>query len=410
MAQKTILTTLSAAVATNGTFAVALPVGFTAGSFASYGHKIFCRGLQQMFTQDAGKMSVSFSASTATVTYKGSTTIPANTIVDCEFHIAGSLDDTVLRGINRTFRSSVYRIDLGSPAVKSSTNICASQSVTGAANAVLNGALAVAGVIIMDVPRTVQMAWTTTSVATITGTDEYGATMVENSASGTSHTGKKAFATITSISMSISCTSLTAGTNDVLGLPVFVDKVARVIGEMKDGVLLGSTNDKVYLYGQFADISAADSVFFASPVAGRVTKISIILHSAITGADSILTAKINTVLMTMATYTIANAASANGVIFTGSPTAANVVAVNDKIEIITDGASSTTAIAGIIVEITPTAALNGTFVAGDQTVATATTGDVRGTYLAALATDGSAYSLLVSMGDPIYLGSAQFAG
>lgn len=410
MAQKTILTTLSAAVATNGTFAVAYPAGFTANSFAAYGHSIWSRGHQKQYKQDDGKISVSFGATTATFTYKGSTTLPANSIVDCELHIAGSLDDTVLRGINRLYRANVYRVDIGSPAVKASNNICLSQSVTAAALALLNGTLAVAGVIVMDVPRAIQMAWTTTSVATITGKDEYGVTVVESSASGTSHTGKKAFATITSITFSISVTSMTAGTLDVLGLPIFVDKVARIIAEYKDGVAIAAYNDKVNLFGSFADVSAPDSVFFASPVAGRITSVRIVLHGAITGADSIVTAKINNVAVTGLSITVANAASANGVNFSGTPTGANVVAVGDKIEIITDGASSTTAIAGIQVEITTTGAVDGTFTAGDQTVATATTGDVRGTYLPKLAADGSGYSLLISQPDPIYLGSAQFGG
>lgn len=53
----------------------------------------------------------------------------------------------------------------------------------------------------------------------------------------------------------------------------------------------------------------------------------------------------------------------------------------------------------------------GTIVAGDQTAATATTGDVRGTYSPNSAPNGSnVYELTVLLRDPSYKGRAQFAG
>lgn len=57
------------------------------------------------------------------------------------------------------------------------------------------------------------------------------------------------------------------------------------------------------------------------------------------------------------------------------------------------------------------AATAGTTVAGDQTYPSATTGDVRGTYVPNSAPDGTkAYGLLVALPDPGYLGADQFAG
>lgn len=57
------------------------------------------------------------------------------------------------------------------------------------------------------------------------------------------------------------------------------------------------------------------------------------------------------------------------------------------------------------------AATPGTTVAGDQTAATATTGDVRGTYSPNSAPNGSrVYELNVALRDPSYRGRAQFAG
>jgi len=57
------------------------------------------------------------------------------------------------------------------------------------------------------------------------------------------------------------------------------------------------------------------------------------------------------------------------------------------------------------------AATAGTTVAGDQTYPSATTGDVRGTYVPNSAPDGSkAYLLICALPDPGYLGADQFAG
>lgn len=116
---------------------------------------------------------------------------------------------------------SLYDYNIA-PALAVSTDVSASQSVTGAVAALINGARATAGVATFDVPRNVVAAWTTTSVMTIVGTDAYGQVQSEVSASGTSHTGKKAFATITSITPSISVTGFTAGSGSVIGLPFFV--------------------------------------------------------------------------------------------------------------------------------------------------------------------------------------------
>ena len=109
----------------------------------------------------------------------------------------------------------ILQVDLGAPVAASANAICLSQSVTGGVAALLNGALGGT----LDVPRNVVAAWTNTAVCTVTGTDVYGRTLVESSASGTSMTGKKAFKTITSVVFSASVTSATVGTGDVLGLP-----------------------------------------------------------------------------------------------------------------------------------------------------------------------------------------------
>lgn len=102
--------------------------------------------------------------------------------------------------------------------------ICASQSSSGGTNALtVNGALATAGVATIPTPRNIVAAWTTTAVMTVTGTDFYGQPQTEQSASGTSHTGKKAFATITAVTFSTAVTAATVGTGVKLGLAYRVD-------------------------------------------------------------------------------------------------------------------------------------------------------------------------------------------
>ena len=105
------------------------------------------------------------------------------------------------------------------PVVGSANSIALSQAITTAAGCTINGSTAVSGVAVLDVPRNVVAAWTTAAVLTVIGTDFYGQPQTESSASGTTFTGKKAFATITAISVSTNVTGATVGTGNVLGLP-----------------------------------------------------------------------------------------------------------------------------------------------------------------------------------------------
>lgn len=115
----------------------------------------------------------------------------------------------------------LYRYSIAA-ALAVATDVAASQSVVST-TFVINGARASAGIATLDVPRNVVAAWTGTAILTITGTDVYGKTMSEVTASGTSHTGKKAFKTITSVSSNASITAATVGSGSVLGLPFRTD-------------------------------------------------------------------------------------------------------------------------------------------------------------------------------------------
>ena len=129
----------------------------------------------------------------------------------------------------------VYRIDLGSPIVADTNGVAESQSVSAGEAFVLDGVSVVNGVAVLDVPRALTGAWTTTSVLTATGTDVNGDVLVESSASGATYAGKKAFKTVTSVTSTASITSAIVGFGDVLGLPVFLPNGVYVLKELEDG-------------------------------------------------------------------------------------------------------------------------------------------------------------------------------
>lgn len=105
------------------------------------------------------------------------------------------------------------------PVLGVATAVAASQAINTGTPGLVNGSAATGGVATMDVLRNIVAAWTGTAILTITGTDYYGQVQTEASASGTSFTGKKAFATITALSVSANVTAATVGTGAKLGLP-----------------------------------------------------------------------------------------------------------------------------------------------------------------------------------------------
>lgn len=116
-------------------------------------------------------------------------------------------------------------LPLGAPIASDVDGVCAAQAIAGAVDALINGALATGGVATFDVPRAVQVdssnAGDTTQTVTITGTDYWGATVVETIAlNGTTDVlGLKAFATVTRVQVSAALAgNLTVGTTGKLGL------------------------------------------------------------------------------------------------------------------------------------------------------------------------------------------------
>ena len=109
--------------------------------------------------------------------------------------------------------------------------------------------------------------------------------------------------------------------------------------------------NRITLFTQFTDISTASSEWVASPMAGKVIGIYVTLHGAITTANSTVTAEIGGVALTGLSITITQAGSAAGSTFSGTPSGNNTIAAGQALEIITDGASSTTTVATVTVLI-----------------------------------------------------------
>lgn len=234
MSYDVIKTTLASAVANSATFAVDYPSGRSAGSYTGgRNHEVVSQGFGRL-TALGGDISLSFGASAVTITNLSGQTLPADLAVLVQLDRVGAdADVSTLAGENMARAEGVV-ISLGSPVASDSDGIVASQAATVADGLAtgINGAIG--GV--LDVPRNVVAAWTGTAALTVVGTDQYGNVMTESSGSGTSFTGKKAFKTVTDVTVSANVTGLTVGTSKVLGLPVFLPSSGYVLREMVDGV------------------------------------------------------------------------------------------------------------------------------------------------------------------------------
>lgn len=295
MAQDIVRAVLAASVLNGGTFTIGYPVGRDNGDYAGgWDHQVVSN-TYGVLSAIRGEVSLAFNASNITVTNSSGGLLVAGTEVYVQLDRAGTntaydVDQLVLANPGKIAPLGDFMLNLGAPVAASANAICASQALNTGVDALLNGTTAG----ILDKPRNVVAAWTNTAVLTVTGLDEYNNVVVENSASGTSFTGAKAFARVTRVRISANATGLTVGTGVVLGLPVFLPQTGRVVQELVDGVRPGTL---------------------------------------------------------------------------------------------------------------------GTLVAGVQAVATATTGDVRGTYSPNAAPDGARdYQLIASLEDPSYIGRRQFAG
>jgi hypothetical protein len=225
-------TKLASEVADDGTTTVAYPTGTNSGTFTgAVGHTMYVGG---QLLRSPADFTLTFGTASITITNKSGAAWTSGWSVYLEIQKVGG-ESQAISGINRSILSNLVQVNLGAPDVADADGIAASQAVdVSEAQTLINGALASGGIVTLDVPRNVVGAWTGTAVLTITGQDEYGATVVESSASGTSLTGKKAFKKVLSAEFSADVTGATVGTGDVLGLPVFLQSIALNLKELED--------------------------------------------------------------------------------------------------------------------------------------------------------------------------------
>jgi hypothetical protein len=102
---------------------------------------------------------------------------------------------------------------------------------------------------------------------------------------------------------------------------------------------------------------AADNgvIRWVSPVAGAIATINSVLNAALATADATITAAIGATPVTGGVLTITNASSAAGDVDSCTPSAANVVAVNDVVTLTVGGGSTGTGTASLTMLITPSA-------------------------------------------------------
>lgn len=99
--------------------------------------------------------------------------------------------------------------------------------------------------------------------------------------------------------------------------------------------------NKVYLTYTIPDISTAGSHFVVTPIAGDIAKIYSTINNAITSVNCGLTFEIGGTAVTNGAITIAYSGSAAGTVDNSTPSGNKTLTAGQAIEIITDGASST---------------------------------------------------------------------
>ena len=102
------------------------------------------------------------------------------------------------------------------------------------------------------------------------------------------------------------------------------------------------TLNDYFLHAAIADISTASSTFVPVPDGGKVIKIITALQGSIGTANGGISFEIGGTAITGGGITVTQSGSAAGDVDTATPTAANEVAEDGTIEMITDGSSSNT--------------------------------------------------------------------
>lgn len=260
---------LTADVATSGTFTTGWPAGSRLGDFRS--------GKQHYLTV-GGKLysapndfTVAYTSSTViTVTWAAANTLKAGSSFRLQLDRGGSLGGP--DGVNNVAFCRTVNVNLGAPIASNDASLRANAAYTGGA---ANIPLLAAGQV-FDVPRNVILTSSGNDAGvtfTVTGKDEYGATVVEaiTGANIGIAAGKKAFKSITSIAASgNAAANLKIGFGNVLGMPVHApgncivkenqDGAAATAGTFVAGlaVLTKSTSTTADVRGTYVPNAAPD--------------------------------------------------------------------------------------------------------------------------------------------------------
>ncbi|TXH12655.1 MAG: hypothetical protein E6R03_12520 [Hyphomicrobiaceae bacterium] len=454
MSRKTVEFVFASAVTTNGTFTVSYPTGYTKGDFSrGVMHRLIA--LQSTFESPKG-ITCSFGASSVTVTYKGTTTIPAGSKGIFGFDIAGpdTFRETDWKKQNHIInRPAILRfVNFGSPSTVSTTALISAATGTempataasitytyatqGGSSPIdganTDGKLYPARNIVTTVTHASSVP---TMTVTHTFLDVNGNQAVEThttSGGGTSNTitGSKAAAQLISTKIANASTTqtttgatLNVGFGSKLGFDIPILDSTQIAMEIHDGAMQGVwRGNEILPFALGANEVGTGGVLrrIPAPINGRIVsayaavEVANNANNAGTIAISIEQTNSNGSGVTVAGCELAFAASATiGTVVSGSTAegaaTAEVSTGNQICVVATAGFSTNAQFSGSIV-MRPTYTVRGTLAVADiTTVPSGTSGDIYGTYTPAFTLDGSKQvGLLVWTPEPNSNGTPQY--
>ena len=278
--------------------------------------------------------------------------------------------------------------DLGAPAIADVNGYVVALNVTGAGNFSLKtatGALVDANDVgVADVARGVQIvsAGADAAVLTITGTDKFGTALTEDiTLNGTTIVfGKKAFKKISQIATDgTTSNNVSIGTSDLLGLTYRVDNEEDIIALYEDGNA-GRTARAAAAAAPAAVTAAAVTVTGSSPNA-------ITNYAAHSSGATAVTSNAATDLDTTAAALDTLEDEVTDVVLTVNENVVDIAASKVELDkLVLDVAAQKVELDKLILDVD--LGTVGSFIKAVSTTATATTGDVRGTYDPSTVLDG----------------------
>ena len=428
MSQNVVQTRLASALAGSGTLTVSYPVNAaglptTAGEYSFGGAHQIVTSANDVFLFGR-HFDITFNAASFVINWRASSpTLPAGTVIFVGLSTRGAnTNPFTITGPQQNQGAASAAIEmhvrLGAPATSSATAVLAAVAVSGATTiSTLTGALAVNGIANMDSPagRNVTAvssnAGDTTQTVTIRGYDYAGNKMTERlTLNGvTTVSGVKAFKQVTQLVVSATMTgTLSVGSGNVLGLPVYIPSSGLAYREVLNGALVSANTaiQRVPFFINQTDLLAPTVQDLIAPMSGTITDARANVQVAV-GTGGTLVTGINGTPTTGGIITVANSATKGTRNTATAFTALNTVAVGDRLTITPASFATTGAVNGYI-EITPATPLTAGLTSATATISNA---DVRGTYTPASVPNGTNnYELLIALTeDPAYLGQAQFS-